>query len=321
MAEADRGDLLRPLNTILKRSLLAGVAGVLALGLSTIGVAPARADDATTGATISGVVTLDGTPKAGLTVCAGGFVGPCVLTEQDGSYTLTNVVGWAYGDLNVATATVQPVGEYENSFPITDNDGGTFTVEPGAVIGPKNIEVKSFPVVSGTVVDKVSEKPIVGAEVCAGTALNFCTRTDETGSYTTSALAYPGSTASVSASGVGYAGKTQYGISTTATVDFQLTPVTGSVAQKVTSVKPTISGKAKVGRTLKVHAGAWGPAGVQLSYQWYRNGHAIKAANAQTYKLTKKDRSKKIAVKVSGSADGYASVAKKSKATKKVTKR
>jgi len=83
---------------------------------------------------------------------------------------------------------------------------------------------------------------------------------------------------------------------------------------------PTISGTAKVGRTLTAKPGTWKPSGVKLSYQWYRSGSKISGATKSSYKLTSKDKSKKITVKVTGTKSGYLSVTKTSKSTAAVKK-
>ncbi|CAN5148441.1 hypothetical protein BH11ACT2_BH11ACT2_21620 [soil metagenome] len=68
--------------------------------------------------------------------------------------------------------------------------------------------------------------------------------------------------------------------------------------------RPTITGTAKVGHTLHVIAHKWTPT-VSHSYRWYRSGVAISGATHKAYKLTSKDRGKKITVKVYGSKTGY----------------
>lgn len=45
--------------------------------------------------------------------------------------------------------------------------------------------------------------------------------------------------------------------------------------------------------------------GQKLSYQWYRNGKAIKGATKANYKTTKSDRQRRITVKITRSAPGY----------------
>ena len=65
-----------------------------------------------------------------------------------------------------------------------------------------------------------------------------------------------------------------------------------------------IIGKAKVGVNLKVQAGSWAP-GAKSTYQWLRNGKAIKGATKSSYKAVAADKGKKIAVKVTQQSAGY----------------
>lgn len=87
-----------------------------------------------------------------------------------------------------------------------------------------------------------------------------------------------------------------------------------------TTPTPNVSGTAKVGKTLKAKAGTWKPSGVKLSYQWYRGSSKISGATKSSYKLTSKDKGKKIKVTVTGSKSGYLSVSKTSKSTSAVKK-
>ncbi|MBB2891712.1 hypothetical protein [Flexivirga oryzae] len=77
---------------------------------------------------------------------------------------------------------------------------------------------------------------------------------------------------------------------------------------------PKISGTAKVGSTLKAVPGAWKPSPVTLSYQWLRNGTAIKGATGASRKVSLADAGKKITVRVTGRKTGYATVSKASAA-------
>lgn len=77
---------------------------------------------------------------------------------------------------------------------------------------------------------------------------------------------------------------------------------------------PTVSGAAKVGKTLKVKAGSWAPSKVTLAYQWLRDGQPIAKATKSSYKLVKADAGRKVSVRVTGSKAGYVSVVKTSKA-------
>lgn len=85
---------------------------------------------------------------------------------------------------------------------------------------------------------------------------------------------------------------------------------------------PRISGKFVVGKKLTASAGKWAQRPTKVTYQWLRNGHAIKGAHKSKYKLKSKDKGKKVSVRVTASApkhaDGHAtSRAKKVKAPPK----
>lgn len=119
------------------------------------------------------------------------------------------------------------------------------------------------------------------------------------------------------------AGKTITVTVTAKKVGYTLTSKTSKATSKVakgslTTVVPTVSGTAQVGEKLSVEAGTWAPEGVTLTYQWYRSGRSIKGATGSSYTLTGSDYKKKITAKVTGSALGYSSASKTSKATAKV---
>ena len=81
--------------------------------------------------------------------------------------------------------------------------------------------------------------------------------------------------------------------------------------------RPTITGSAKVGSTLKVLAHKWTPSKVTLSYQWYRDGVKIPGATKKSYKLVAADKgAKKVTIKVTGKKKGYLSESQ----TRSVTK-
>jgi 5'-nucleotidase len=84
---------------------------------------------------------------------------------------------------------------------------------------------------------------------------------------------------------------------------------------------PTISGQAKVGKTLAATGGTWSVEGVALAYQWNRDGAPIAGAAAATYKVTAADAGADITVTVTASkagdeevvySDGVATAAAKS---------
>ena len=87
----------------------------------------------------------------------------------------------------------------------------------------------------------------------------------------------------------------------------------------IASDVPTIEGLTSVGQTLTAVPNAWGPPGVGLTYQWYRNGKAIRKATNPTYDLLFADGDKRISVKVTGKLAGYTTVSKTSARTPKIT--
>lgn len=89
-------------------------------------------------------------------------------------------------------------------------------------------------------------------------------------------------------------------------------------AKKFTKVyQPTISGTAKVGKTLTAKVKTWKPTPTSVSWQWNRNGVAIPGATKSKYKLTRGDKGTKITVTTVGSRLGYQSSAT-SKSTARV---
>lgn len=84
---------------------------------------------------------------------------------------------------------------------------------------------------------------------------------------------------------------------------------------------PRISGTAKVGRTLKVTVGSWSPRPT-FRYQWFANGRKISSKSTKaSFRLTSRQKGKRITVRVTGTRTGYATVSKMSKKTKKVARR
>ncbi|GAA5034821.1 immunoglobulin-like domain-containing protein [Microbacterium fluvii] len=85
-----------------------------------------------------------------------------------------------------------------------------------------------------------------------------------------------------------------------------------TVAKGTLSTKtPTISGTAKAGKTLKAKTGTW-TSGTSFTYQWLRDGKAIKGASKSSYKVVSADRGHRVSVKVTGHLTGYTTVAKTS---------
>lgn len=91
-----------------------------------------------------------------------------------------------------------------------------------------------------------------------------------------------------------------------------LTTTNGVVQGTLTAPTPTVAGTRVVGSRLTANAGAWGPAPVSLSYQWYRSGAAIAGATASSYLLTAADYGKALTVKVTGTKANYITASKTS---------
>jgi hypothetical protein len=73
------------------------------------------------------------------------------------------------------------------------------------------------------------------------------------------------------------------------------------------SVKPSVKGTPKVGKTLSISHGTWKPSAKSYSYSWKSGTKVVaKGAKATHYKLKASDKGKKITVTVTASATGYA---------------
>jgi len=96
------------------------------------------------------------------------------------------------------------------------------------------------------------------------------------------------------------------------------TAVTVPLLQFTATPVPTITGTAKLGATLTAVPGTWEPGTVSLAYRWLRDGAEIGGATSSTHVVVGTDAGKAIAVRVTGSAPGYASVSKTSAVTAKV---
>ena len=83
---------------------------------------------------------------------------------------------------------------------------------------------------------------------------------------------------------------------------------------------PRIAGTAKVGRTLKVQVGSWVPRPT-FRYQWFANGRKISSKGTKaSFRVTAKQKGKRITVRVTGIETGYATTSKTSRRTTKVSR-
>lgn len=85
------------------------------------------------------------------------------------------------------------------------------------------------------------------------------------------------------------------------------------------SKRPTFSGTAKVGKTLKLKTkGTWTPKPTSYTYRWNRNGKPIKGATKSTYKLKKADKGKYLTLTVTAKKAGIPNGTSTSAKSKKV---
>lgn len=77
----------------------------------------------------------------------------------------------------------------------------------------------------------------------------------------------------------------------------------------VNAKRPRLKGAAKVGKRLTVASrGTWYARGHRFGYQWMRNGTAISRATKASYRLSAKDRGKRITVVVRAKRAGFPTV-------------
>ncbi|WP_377466302.1 choice-of-anchor M domain-containing protein [Populibacterium corticicola] len=106
---------------------------------------------------------------------------------------------------------------------------------------------------------------------------------------------------------------------TAKTVTSTQVSVAKAAVKAFTKSSVTVSGKAQVAKTLTAKA-TFSPKADKVSYQWLRNGKAIKGATKSKYKVVAADAGKKLTVKATASKSGYATKSVTSKATAKVAK-
>ncbi|MCT2085496.1 S8 family serine peptidase [Microbacterium enclense] len=95
-----------------------------------------------------------------------------------------------------------------------------------------------------------------------------------------------------------YLGVVQYGESAVQTV---LTVEAGQAAP-VAVEAPTVTGTAKLGRTLTATPGTWDPAEVTTTFQWLRAGEPIEGATASTYRVKREDVGAVLSVRVTATS-------------------
>lgn len=264
--------------------------------------------------TISGKI--DGVTGSDLTAAAyttSGAVAQAVTVGSDNKYTLDVRPGdykvqlMYTGDGNKASAWARSGSDGGWTF----GSGSTIQVDEGKTTNAPDVDIKTGKVVSGKVVD-TSGNAVRDVDLTA-----IAARGDERDVIS---LTRSGSDGSFSLDGLGSG---EYWIRASYSGDgFKIESVNLDVSKDL-GVKVTLDtlafrskygasmhGTRKVGKTMNVTATPW-LAGTYpttratMSFQWKRNGAAIKGATKSTYKLVSADKGKKLSVTATAKRYGY----------------
>jgi hypothetical protein len=83
-------------------------------------------------------------------------------------------------------------------------------------------------------------------------------------------------------------------------------PISGVGDQALSATTaPTVTGTAKIGKTLTVAGTEWNQDGVTTTYQWLRDGAPINGATSPSYTLVPVDLDSAISAKATGKKDGF----------------
>lgn len=214
-----------------------------------------------------------GTPVAGATAAT------YTPVAADLGKTVTVAVTGSKAGYNSVTRTSAP------SAPVADGPqaAGTPSVAGSARVG---VPLTAQP---GTWADGTSftyQWAVAGQPVDGATAATFTPRPADVGETVTVA---------VTGTNPGYATETR-----TSAPSAPVAP-----GDLVLTDEPTVTGVARVGRTLTAVPGTWDD-GVSFGYTWTRNGRAIPGATAASYELRPADAGDIVRVVVTGSKPGYA---------------
>jgi hypothetical protein len=267
------------------------------------------------GVAISGMVTFRGEAQAGVKVCLSQDT-PCGESAADGSYVMRGITPSFYKLVAVPprddlayVRTWYP--NYRDSLSIYS---GPEPINSDTASHSWDFQLAARPQVTGSVADGAGAG-VSGATVCIADSTN-CALAGSGGNFTLEAEIPRTDYLRLTASASGY-NPASVRTSTASGVVITLTALTKPA---VTGKRPSIGGKTAVGKKLRVRTGSWAPSGVELTYRWFRNGKRIPQATKATYRLTRRDWRKRITVAVTGKLDGYTSVVKKSKATKRISR-
>lgn len=331
----------RGLRTLVRITATGAVGALAAAGLA----APARAADHSIPAAITVVqgesIRLSGTGWKTADGTAGSILAfklddGAISTKAEVKHPVTGAVQANKTIYALAQADTTGSWSVEMPFPTIQNADKTW--EPGAhsvriltgsmlagdqprtVAVPVTVVAPPPPVAAGVVT--IGGTPRVGSPLTAqpgtwtpGATLTY--RWTASGAVVSTARSYTPSASLRGRSLAVTVTGTKVGLTPTTVTSRAVTVAAG----RLSAQKPRIAGKAKVGKVLKVKAGAWTP-GTRLSYRWYAGSKAVKgrAGTRAALKLTAKMRGARISVRVTGSKAGYTTTTAASKRTAKVRK-
>jgi Concanavalin A-like lectin/glucanases superfamily/Domain of unknown function (DUF2341) len=173
---------------------------------------------------------------------------------------------------------------------------------PTVTIAPASLPMTTAPSVSGT--------KQVGDTVTAGSGSWSPALTSVTYEWLLGGAPISGATGSsykITAADAGKQLSVQVTVSASDYAPTTARSPAGQVADGKLSVvaKPAVTGKHKVGAKLTVGAGKWSTKPHKLTYQWLRNGKAIRGATRASFKVAQADAGAALGVKVTASAAGY----------------
>jgi hypothetical protein len=275
-------------------------------------------------------LTKDSTATAPVTNVISGSQPTITGTARVGATLTVNAGTWAPAPVNLAyswKSGTTSLGSASTLVVPVSALGKTITVTvTGSKTGYTPVTLTSSPTASVAAGTLTGPTPTI-----TGTAKVGSTLTGHAGTWTPSpvTLTYQwkangasisGATASTYKISGSFAGKkitvTVTGSKTGYTTVARTSAATTSVAAgSLVPQTPSISGRAKVGSTLKANPGTWAPAPVTLKYQWKANGAAISGATGKSWTITSGAKGKRITVTVTGSKTGYTSTSRTSSST------
>jgi len=185
-----------------------------------------------------------------------------------------------------------------------DGQGAALTVTSPAPPAPVTLKSTKKPSIAGTFAVGSTVKATVGTWTPAATSYTYrwaaggATIKGATGASYTIAPAMLGKrlTITVTAKRTGHP---------SGTASSSSSPVIAKGKASKATKKPAVTGKAKVGKTVRASVGTWSPKATSYRYEWRLNGKVIKGKTGATLKLTSSMRNKKITVTVIARRTGY----------------